>query len=122
MQQQQQQPQDQVADQSGAKYIQQLSAVCQFLRQEGFVQAERQLLSELEQKFPSIGRLNVEEDAGEGERSRWDSCAVIYQGLLNAALATISPPLKSLASEVRLLKCAAGVVCSGRPPCALDCT
>mmetsp|Transcript_29525 Transcript_29525/g.76574 ORF Transcript_29525/g.76574 Transcript_29525/m.76574 type:complete len:663 (-) Transcript_29525:559-2547(-) len=53
---------------SGAAYIAQLNAVCQFLRQEGFVQAERQLLQELEQKFPSIGKLSPEEEEEEAGR------------------------------------------------------
>lgn len=56
----------QVMGDSGAAYIAQLNAVCQFLRQEGFVQAERQLLQELEQKFPSIGKLSPEEEEEAG--------------------------------------------------------
>eukprot|EP00200_Dunaliella_tertiolecta_P003736 CAMPEP_0202359942 /NCGR_PEP_ID=MMETSP1126-20121109/13064_1 /ASSEMBLY_ACC=CAM_ASM_000457 /TAXON_ID=3047 /ORGANISM="Dunaliella tertiolecta, Strain CCMP1320" /LENGTH=1262 /DNA_ID=CAMNT_0048953517 /DNA_START=67 /DNA_END=3855 /DNA_ORIENTATION=- len=63
-----QHPVAQVMGDSGAAYIAQLNAVCQFLRQEGFVQAERQLLQELEQKFPSIGKLSPEEEEEEAGR------------------------------------------------------
>ncbi|KAF5827505.1 hypothetical protein DUNSADRAFT_544 [Dunaliella salina] len=59
----------QVMGDSGAAYIAQLNAVCQFLRQEGFVQAERQLLQELEQKFPSIGKLSPEEEEEAGRQA-----------------------------------------------------
>lgn len=46
-------PMDLGGDGTGAAYVAQLNAVCQFLRQEGFLEAEKQLLTELEQKFPA---------------------------------------------------------------------
>jgi len=55
------------ASMDGAAYIAQLNAVCQFLRQEGFVGAEKQLLQELEHKFPSIGRVGQPQGEQEDE-------------------------------------------------------
>jgi hypothetical protein len=45
-----------------AAYILQLNSCVEFLRQNGFHQAEKQLLSELEQKFPSLGMPSSSEE------------------------------------------------------------
>lgn len=50
----------------GAAYVAQLNAVCQFLRAEGFLEAEKQLLSELEQRYPSLSsRASSSNSSGE---------------------------------------------------------
>ena len=45
-----------------AAYVLQLNSCVEFLRQNGFHQAEKQLLSELEQKFPSLGMPSSSEE------------------------------------------------------------